>query len=277
MRSLLYVPAHAERFISKAHERGADAVILDLEDAVPPEHKEAARAGLAQSIALVRQGGAQVFVRINTKANGQLDDALAACEGGADGLMVPKVESAQALAELGQALEPSEARLSRSTLKFIALIEDPGAVLEASAIARAPRLLGMALGGEDLALALGARPTPAVLQLPKLLVHYAAKANNLLSFGLLRSAADYSDLDAIAQAIAEAREHGFDGATCVHPSIVPLLNQGFATTAEELSWAQRVIAQAETTTGPFVVDGRMVDAPIIARARHLLGRNANSP
>lgn len=270
IRSLLYVPAHAERFIAKAHERGADAIILDLEDAVPPEHKERARGELGKSISSVGQGGAQVFVRINAKDAGQWDDALAACEGGAEGLMVPKVQNAQALGDLARALEPIEARLGRPALRFIALIEDPAAVLEASQIAKAPRLLAMALGGEDLALALGAQPTPAVLHLPKLLVHYVAKANNLLSFGLLRSAADYSDLEGISAAIGEAREHGFDGATCVHPSIVPLLNEGFAPSGEELDWARRVLAEAQRSTGPFTLDGRMVDAPVIARARYVL-------
>jgi citrate lyase subunit beta/citryl-CoA lyase len=272
IRSLLYVPAHAERFIAKAHERGADAIILDLEDAVPSEHKERARAGLAQNITGVRQGGAQVFVRVNAADAGQREDALAACEGGADGLMVPKVQSAQALSDLARALEPIEARLGLPQLLFIALIEDPAAVLEASRIAKAPRLLAMALGGEDLALALGAQPTPAVLQLPKLLVHYAAKANSLLSFGLLRSAADYSDLEGISAAVREARDHGFDGATCVHPSIVPLLNEGFAPSGEELDWARRVLAEAQRSTGPFTLDGRMVDAPVIARAQYILSK-----
>jgi citrate lyase subunit beta/citryl-CoA lyase len=131
-------------------------------------------------------------------------------------------------------------------------------------------LLGLATGGEDLALALGALPTPAVLHLPKLLVHYAAKARGLLSLGLLRSVADYSDLDAIRVAVREAREHGFDGATCVHPSIVPLLNTGFSPSAEELDWARRVLALAEQNAGAFALDGTMVDAPVIARARRML-------
>lgn len=270
MRSWLYVPAHSERFIAKAHERDADTIILDLEDAVPGQHKLAARAGLAHSVALVRRGGAKVFVRINADQPLQADDAIAACTAGADGLMVPKVQRQQDLASLARMLEPVEAAAGRSALSFVALIEDPGAVLNAMAIAGAPRLLALAVGGEDLALTLGARPTPAVLQLPKLLVHYAAKAHGLLSLGLLRSAADYADLDAIAAAVAEARDHGFDGATCVHPAIIALLNQGFAPGAPDLDWARRVIAAAEHSAGAFVIDGQMVDAPVIERARRLL-------
>jgi citrate lyase subunit beta/citryl-CoA lyase len=266
IRSLLYVPGHSERFIAKAHERGADAIILDLEDAVPPGSKLAARNGLASSIAMVRRGGARVFVRVNT-GHEQVEDALAACRAGADGLYIPKVQRPQDLAALAAALEPVEAQLGRSPLQFVALIEDPGAVLDAPAIARAPRLLALSVGGEDLALALGATPTPAVLHLPKLLVHYAAKAAGLLSLGLLRSTADYTDLGAIEAAVREAREHGFDGATCVHPSIVPLLNAGFAPSQAEREWAARVLAEAAHHPDAFELDGKMIDAPVVARAR----------
>lgn len=270
IRSLLYVPAHSQRFIARAHERGADAIILDLEDAVPSGSKIAARQALAQSVASVRQGGARVFVRINTGSD-QLADAMAACSAGADGLYIPKVRRAEDLAALATVLGPIEREQGRAALQFVALIEEPGAVLDARAIAGAPRLLALAVGGEDLALALGATPTPTVLQLPKLLVHYAAKAAGLLSFGLLRSTADYTDLVAIEAAVREAREHGFDGATCVHPSIVPLLNAGFAPGAAEREWAARVLAAAQRHDGAFELDGKMIDAPVVARARYILG------
>ena len=270
MRSLLYVPAHSERFIARAHERGADAIILDLEDSVAPEHKAAARAGLERSVAAVRRGGARVFVRINAGDDRRTDDAVAACRAGADGLVVPKVRQSDRLAALATALEAIEQQMGRRPLHFIALIEDPAAVLNASAIAHAPRLLGLATGGEDLATALGARPTPDVLRLPKLLVHYAAKARGLLSLGLLRTIADYTDLGAIELAVQEAKEHGFDGATCIHPSTIPLLNAGFSPDAAEVDWAKRVMAEAGHQAGAFAMDGRMIDAPVIARARALL-------
>lgn len=270
MRSLLYVPAHSERFIGKAHERGADAIILDLEDSVPQEDKMAARERLVASVATVRQGGARVFVRVNSGDEQQQADAIAACRAGADGLVIPKLGDAAELARLADMLDPIERELDRPPLEFIGLIEEPGAVLNAAAIARGPRLLALATGGEDLALALGAIPTPAVLHMPKLLVHYAAKAQGLLSLGLLRSIADYGDLDAITAAVSEAKEHGFDGATCVHPSIVPLLNDGFSPSIEERDWAQRVLAAAKIHKGAFSLDGKMVDAPVISRALNML-------
>lgn len=270
MRSLLYVPAHSERFIAKAHERGADAIILDLEDSVPPDAKQAARDGLGDAVAAVRRGGASVLVRINSGER-QEEDALAACRAGADMLYVPKVRHADDLARLGVSLEPEEARSGKS-IQFIALLEDIGAVLDARSIAGAPRLAGLSVGGEDLALSMGAEPTPDVLRQPKLLVHYAAKERGLLSIGMLRSTADYSDTAAIEAAAAEASAHGFDGATCVHPAVVALLNAGFAPSPEQRAWAQRVVEAAASGQGAFQIDGRMVDAPVIARARAILKR-----
>ena len=270
IRSLLYVPANSERFIAKAHERGADAIILDLEDSVAPADKPAARAALAAAVPSVGRNGAKVFVRINAEPELLPSDTAAACRAGAYGLYVPKVRSAQALAGLAAFMAPTEAELGRDATVFVAIIEDPGAVLDARLIAKAPRLLALSVGGEDLALQMGGDPTPDVLRLPKLLVHYAAKAEGLLSFGLLQSTADYADTAALTASALEARRHGFDGASCIHPAVVPLLNAGFAPSAEELAWAQRVVAAAADQEGAFVVDGRMVDAPVVARARHIL-------
>jgi citrate lyase subunit beta/citryl-CoA lyase len=150
------------------------------------------------------------------------------------------------------------------------MIEEPGGIFDARPLARYERVLGLACGGEDLALALGAQPLPEVLRLPKLLIHYAAKAEGKLSFGLIRSIADYTDTAGITSAVAEARRHGFDGATCIHPSTVPLLNQGFSPSSDDTAWAERVIAAATTGQGAFTLDGKMIDAPIIARARKIL-------
>jgi citrate lyase subunit beta/citryl-CoA lyase len=272
IRSLLYVPANSERFIAKAFERGADAIILDLEDSVPAEEKAAARAGLAETVPSVGRAGAKVFVRINADAELMDDDAEAACRAGALGLYVPKVQDAAVFERLVALLAPIEAELGRAEMVFVAILEDAGALLDARVIARGARLLALSLGGEDLALQLGAEPTPDVLKVPKLLVHYAAKAEGLLSFGLLRTTADYADLAGVAAAAREARAHGFDGATCVHPSVVPVLNAAFAPSEEEVAWALRVVAAAAEQAGAFVVDGKMVDAPVAARARRILGK-----
>jgi citrate lyase subunit beta/citryl-CoA lyase len=253
LRSLLYVPAHSERFVSKAHERGADGIILDLEDAVPEADKDRARDGLGESVKSVGRNGAQVLVRINAGERQRMD-AEAAVRAGAFGLVVAKAMAS---------------RLNFG-LPAIAMLESPAAILDARECAKQRTVMGLIVGSEDLATALGAQPEPEVLRMPKLLVHYAAKAEGKLSFGLLRSVADYSDLTAMEAAAREARMHGFDGATCVHPSVVPVLNAAFSPSAEEIAWAERVLAGG--SEGAFVVDGKMVDPPVIARARRILGR-----
>ncbi len=253
LRSWLYVPAHSERFLARAHERGADAIILDLEDAVPEADKDAARAGLRESVPAVRRNGAVVYVRINSGAR-QMADAAAVRAAGA-GIVLAKARL-DVLDRIGGPL--------------IAMLEDAGAVLDARAFAAHPAVGGLIVGSEDLATTLGAQPTPEVLRTPKLLVHYAAKAEGKLSLGMLRSIADYSDLDGIGMAAREAKAHGFDGATCVHPSAVTVLNTAFSPTEAETKWAKRVLAGDRE--GAFVVDGKMIDAPVIARARRILGR-----
>lgn len=267
LRSLLYVPAHSERFIAKAHERGADAVILDLEDSVPEANKDAARAALADAVASVGRNGARTLVRINAGSRG-LDDAIAACRAGAWGLMLPKADRPEEIDRLAEALAPEER--GRAPLRFIAIVESPAALLDARAIARLDRVIALCLGSEDFVAETGATPTPEVLRFPKLLLHYAAKAEGKLSLGLLQSIADYGDLDAIATSAREAKLHGFDGATCVHPSAVPILNAAFDASDEDRAWARRVLAAAPAQAGAFELEGRMIDAPVLARARRIL-------
>lgn len=270
LRSLLYVPANKPRFIAKAPSSGADAIVLDLEDSVPEGEKDAARDALAGTVAAVRGEGGLVFVRINAGPRSQ-GDALAACGAGADGLLIPKVASPDTVDAIAGWLALAGLGNAPRFLGSIALIETAASLPVAAEIARSRHVIGLALGGEDLATDLGASPVPEVLRLPKLLVHYAAKGAGKLSFGLLQSVADYADLESLSAAAAEARLHGFDGATCIHPSAVPVLNRGFDWTPAERDWAARVLAAAETGDGAFTVDGRMVDAPVIARARRIVG------
>ena len=276
LRSLLYVPASSERFVGKAHERGADAVILDLEDGVAPEEKAQARANLAEAVPAVGRNGATVFVRINSTPDLMFEDAEAACRAGAFGLFVPKAHSANELVDLVEALEAVEIKAGRRPVQLVALLEDPDAVLDARFIARAPRVFGLICGTEDLATAMGAEAAPDVLRMPKLLVHLAAKAAGVRSFGVLRSVANFSDTDGIAAAAVEARRFGFDGSTCIHPKVVPVLNAAFAPSPEEIERAERLIAAAETAfaagRGAFAFEGAMVDKPIVERARALLER-----
>jgi citrate lyase subunit beta / citryl-CoA lyase len=110
-------------------------------------------------------------------------------------------------------------------------------------------------------------------------VHLAAKAAGVRSFGLLRTVADYGDLDAVEKSAHEARAFGFDGASCVHPSVVPILNRAFSPSAEALDRARRLLAAAEAAKargeGAFAFEGKMVDEPVVRRARALLAREGD--
>ena len=276
IRSLLYVPASSERFVGKAHERGADAIILDLEDAVAPSEKAGARANLAAAAPKVGQSGATVFVRVNSEPERIRLDAEAACRAGAFGLLVPKVQKPDTLQELATLLEGVERAPGRGQTVLVPMIEDPGAVLDARVIAKAPRVFAMLTGGEDLATALDAEPTPEVLQFPKLMVHFAAKAAGVRSWGLLRTVADYGDLAGIEQSARQARAFGFDGASCVHPAVVPILNRAFSASDEELTRARSILALYDEAKakglGAVEFEGRMIDEPVAQRARALLTR-----
>ncbi len=271
--SLLYVPGNAPRFLEKAGQRGADVVIIDLEDAVPEAAKTDARDGLAHWVPEVRKGGCQVFVRIN-QSDRLPEDAAAATRAGADALYIPKVSDAGLLARLSGGLEPHEH--GRSPVAFVPLIEDMTGLFEVRAIAQAPRVIGLTAGGEDLATAMNAKPTPEVLRVPKLMIHYAAKEAGILSFGMLRTTVDFVDKDALRAAALEARDFGFDGASCIHPSVVPILNECFAPNEAEVEWARKVVAanieNASAGRGAFMLDGKFVDAPIVTRAEKLLAR-----
>jgi citrate lyase subunit beta/citryl-CoA lyase len=277
LRSLLYVPVSSDRFVAKAHERGADAIILDLEDAVAPAQKVAARAKLADAVKAVGRDGAIVFVRINADIDMIRADADAACRAGAFGLFVPKVRDARSLITLSGFLDGIEHLCEREPMRLVPMIEDPAAVLDARKIVAATaRVCALITGGEDLATSLGAEPTPEVLHFPKLMVHFAAKATGVLSLGLMRTVADYDDLAAMEKSAREARMYGFDGASCVHPSVVPILNRAFSPSEEELDRARRLIAAYEEAEaegrGAFAFEGKMVDEPVVQRARALIAR-----
>ncbi len=274
IRSLLYVPGNNMRFIEKAHMRGADAIIIDLEDAVPIAQKTEAREALCNTVPLAGKSGTPVFVRINNTPERLLIDAEAACRSGAFGLYIPKVEDAGLLQKLALFLQPIEAQLNRQPIVFVPLVETPSGVLAAAEIGRGERVFALSGGGEDLATSMGAKPLPQVLSLPKQLIHLAAKAAGVYSYGLLRTVADYADLQGMREAAQEARLFGFDGASCIHPSIVDVLNNAFSPSSEEIEWAHKIIAADKVAEkegrGAHVSDGDFVDAPIVARAQAIL-------
>jgi citrate lyase subunit beta/citryl-CoA lyase len=278
-RSLLFVPAHVAKFVSRAHERGADGIILDLEDSVPAPEKEAARAGLADSVAQVSRHGASAMVRVNHGILALAPDLDAAVIPGVAALVLPKVESGSWVREIAAAVADLERErgLQPAALRFVLQIETPAALPKLHAIAAAhPRVAAMTLGPEDFCAALGAEPEPDALLAPNLAVLAAARAANVLPLGFVGSIASYSDPEAFRAMVRQARRLGFCGAMAVHPAQVAILNDGFAPTRAEIDWAQRVMAgDAEARAagrGAFRLDGRMVDPPVVRRAAELLAR-----
>jgi citrate lyase subunit beta / citryl-CoA lyase len=276
-RSLLFVPAHVARFVARAHERGADGVILDLEDAVPREEKDAARATLAEAIAAVSRNGAAAMVRVNHGLLPLARDLEAAVVPGLQALVLPKVEDAGFAREVAEAVAELELGrgIATGTVRFVLQIETPAALFCLPAIAAShPRVAGLTLGPEDFSAALGAMPEADALLGPNLAVLCAARAAGLLPLGFVGSIADYSDPDVFRATVAQARRLGFRGAMAVHPAQVPILNEGFSPTPAEVDWARRVtdgdvVARSEGR-GAFQLDGRMVDAPVVRRAQEIL-------
>lgn len=278
-RSLLYVPASAEKFIAKAHERGADAVILDLEDGVAPAAKPAARAGLPASVASVRRGGADVLVRINRPLRLAVLDIAAAVAAGADGLVCPKITGADHVRLLSELVAESEAEAGRAigAVRFVALIEDAAALAHAQAIAAAdPRIVALGVGGEDLATDLGAEPTPDALDLPKRMGLVAARAAGVLPLGFIGTVAGLTDLEGYRAMLRRSRAIGFACASCVHPAQVPIINEEYGARPEEVERAKRLVAAFEAALaegkGAVAFEGAMIDKPIVDRARRLIAR-----
>jgi len=280
-RSLLFVPVTAKRFVDGAARRGADAIILDLEDSVPEAQKERARGLIQDAAAKVSQGGADVTVRINRPWRQTLRDLEAAVSPRVRALLLPKIASAdhvQLIAEVVSELE-AERGMAVGTTQLVPMIETAEAFFKIQEIARAdPRIVGLNLGAEDFALSIGMLPEAEGLFYPKQQLIIAARAAGILPLGFIGTVADFKDLDAFRATIKRSRRLGFMGASVIHPSQIAILNEEFRPTEAEVALARRIVAAYEKSTaegiGAIVVDGKMVDVPIVVRAQQTLAREA---
>ena len=278
-RSLMYVPAHVERFIERAHTRGADCIQLDLEDSVPPSEKAAARANLASAARRVRRGPNDVLVRINAPLSLAVPDVEAAVGPDVDGLIITKARGPDHIKLLDELVSEREATagLPEGHTWFYILVETPEALPHAEAIARASRrCIALSLGAEDFALALGAEPTEEALSLAKGMVLHAARAAGVMPLGLTGTLAGFGDVEAFAAMARRSRALGFEGASCINPVQVAPLNAAFSPGEAEIAHAKRVIEidrqAAAEGRGAVALDGRMIDIPVVRRAERLLAR-----
>ena len=224
------MPGNVPKFIDKAHERGADCVLVDLEDSVTPAEKPKAREMLPETMKKVARGGADVAVRINRPLRLAIPDIEAAVRPGLSALFITKTEGVQHLKLLDEAVSELERERGMPVggVGFGAMIEHPRALAHIDDIAaHAPRLISMMLGGEDFALETGSIPSDESLELPKRLVAFAAQAHDVAMFGILGTVADYTDPAAYKKSAVRARRFGFSGGTCVHPGLVQALNEAF--------------------------------------------------
>lgn len=277
----MYVPVNVEKYVDKAHTRGADCIQLDLEDSVPAAEKDKARMLVPAAAARVRRGGADVVVRINSPYEVTLKDLDASICGDVDGIAVTKTQSADHVKRVDDHISGLEARrgLRPGHTRLIAMIETPAAFFQMPAIAQSSgRLAAMNIGGEDFALENGMEPTEETLLMPKQQMIFAARSGGLMPLGFIASVAAFGDWEAFGRMVRRSRQFGFMGAGCIHPGQVPVVNREYSPSPEEAAYARRVIeenAKAEAAgRASFALDGKMIDVPVVLRARRLLARLA---
>lgn len=286
MRSLLFVPADSERKLDRARQSGADALILDLEDSVVPANRPAARSQARAFLASSGSGGFRRYVRINPLAGGAaLDDLVAVVPERPDGIVLPKClpEDVRILDHYLSALEAASA-LAPGAIRVIAIAtETPAAMLALADHARggyagvSPRLQGITWGAEDLAAALGGHNRRLdgiyddIYRLARSLCLLAAAAAEAAPIDTIYT--DFRDEKGLAAECAAARRSGFTAKMAIHPAQIPVINEAFSVTEEELVWARKVVAAfAENpNAGTLALDGRMVDRPHLTLAMRLLG------
>src|SRR3954468_20953710 len=280
-RSLLYVPVNVEKYVEKAHTRGADCIQLDLEDSVPAGEKARARTLVADAAKRVRRGGADVVVRINSPLESALPDLESCICGDVDAIAITKTENASYVQAIDDAISRLEGKrgLPERRTKLIAMVETPAAFFEMPAIARASaRLVAMNIGGEDFALAAGMEPTEETLLMPKQQMIFAARAAGLMPLGFLASVAGFGDWEAFRRMVRRSRQFGFMGAGCIHPGQVAIVNEEYSPSPEEVAYARRIVeenAQHQAAgRASWSLDGKMIDVPVVLRAQRLLARHA---
>lgn len=266
-RSVLFMPGSNARALEKARTLPADALILDLEDAVAPEAKAEARGGVLAAVRAGGYGRREVIVRVNGPGTPWgADDLTAVAHAGVDAVLLPKVESADTVTAAAAAVGPTPA--------IWCMLETPRGILNAPSIAAAPGVAALVVGTSDLGKDLHARPTrdrlPLLTSLQ--LCVLAARAAGITALDGVHL--DLDDEDGFVAACRQAADLGFDGKTLIHPRQIATANQVFAPAESEVDWARRVIAaHADAVArgrGVVVLDGRLIEHLHVDDARRIL-------
>lgn len=272
-RSVLYMPGSNARALEKGRSLPADGLILDLEDAVAPDAKAAARGTIAGALAGGGYGGRELIVRVNgLNTPWGYDDLCMAAASSADAVLLPKVESADAVRQAEAVLHAAGAPAGQT---IWCMMETPLGILNAKEIAGAsPAVGGLVLGTSDLAKDLHAAHTaqrlPMITSLGLCLL--AARAYGLAVLDGVHL--DLNDDDGFAASCRQGRELGFDGKTLIHPKTIAACNAAFAPDADEIAQAHRIIAAhaeaAAAGKGVVLVDGKLVENLHVENARRLV-------
>lgn len=260
-RTLLFVPGSRPDRFDKAVASGADLVVVDLQDAVAEADKDPAREAVAAWLG--RTGaGTSAAVRVNAPSSGHHEADVARLVGrpGLRAVVVPLAQDPQVLSTLAVRLG--------SDVAVVALVETALGLQRAHELASAAGVRRLAFGHLDLAADLGSSTDDTAMLMARSTLVLASRVAGLPG-PVDGTTTALDDPDAAGADAARARSLGFTGKLCVHPSQVAPVNAAFLPTQQELEWAQRVLA-ASADTGAVRVDGQMVDAPVIARARHLV-------
>jgi citrate lyase subunit beta / citryl-CoA lyase len=273
LRSLLFVPGDRPDRIEKALGAGADALILDLEDAVAPERKPEARRAVAGFCEA--HPDAALWVRVNPLDGAEWErDLDAVLSGRPDGIVLPKAEGGASVDRLAQRLTA----MGNATARILAIAtETPAAIFQLGTYGGAKRLAGLTWGAEDLPAAIGAatsrepdgRYTPPY-ELARSLCLFGAAAAGVAPIETVYPA--FRDLDGLAAYAARGRRDGFVGMMAIHPAQVPVINAAFTPSAEEIAHAEAVVAAfaADPQAGALSLGGRMIDRPHLVQAQRIL-------
>ncbi|MCX5591714.1 HpcH/HpaI aldolase/citrate lyase family protein [Alcaligenes endophyticus] len=279
-RSMLFVPVTNPRFVHSAKKPNqADAIQLDLEDSVALSDKQLAREQVCTLAEDFQSLGKDVIVRINRPWRHLVRDLEACCWPSIKALTLPKVPNAgfvQAVAEVLDELE-LERNMPAGHMRLILMIEDAQALLDIEAIAKShPRVIGLIVGAEDLAVSMQMQVTSDSLYLPNMLALAACRAAGIAPIGFIGSVADYADQEAYKQTVERAAALGFAGAFCIHPSQIEPANQAYSPAPAALARARALLEQDQQARAQglmtFSFEGRMVDAPVVSQAQQLVQR-----
>ena len=278
LRSLLFVPGVREDMLRKAGTMPADALVADMEDSVPPAEKERARETIAGVLPSLAQRGQKVVVRVNSLSTGLLGEDLAAAIGPHTyGVSVGKIESAWDIQQVCAIMDVIERRrgIDAGSTRLLPWLETAGGVTNAAAIcAASPRVVAGAFGAEDFTADMGIARTEAGAEVavPRSLVPIAARVARVIA--LDTPFVNFRDPAGLRRDAEAARSLGYRGKFAIHPSQIETINAVFSPSAEEVEYARRVVEandEAEARGhGATSLDGKMIDVPVVVRARTLL-------